>query len=107
MPRSTKRASTADLDTLHRLTVKSLVAEIRRLKREKQPVPPALLTASIKLLSVTGSTDPERPAKRNDRLAGLLKEFNETENSNTAEGGVPDFNVGRIDLPARDFPDEG
>jgi hypothetical protein len=49
---------------------------MRRLKREKQPVPPALLTASIKLLSVTGSTDPERAKKRVERLAEVAREYN-------------------------------
>lgn len=87
MPRSTKRASTKDLDTLHRLTVKNLVAEMRRLKRGKEPVPASLLMASIKLLSVTGSTTPERDEKRQDRLADLLKQHDAAERADR----VPDF----------------
>jgi hypothetical protein len=62
---------------------------MRRLRRAKQPVPAALLTAAIKLLSVTGSTTPERPANRPDRLAGLLKEFDSAEERDN--GRVPDF----------------
>jgi hypothetical protein len=116
MPRSTKRATETELNVLHRLTVNSLVAEMRRLKSAKQPVPPALLTASIKLLTVTGSTTPERPAKRADRLKGLLEDFENDADKYPGERapdtraavdrGVPDFTLPEY-RPARDFPDEG
>jgi hypothetical protein len=70
MPRSIKRATSCDLDILHRLTVDALVAEMRRLKRSKASAPANLIAQAIKLLSVTGSTEPERVRTKEDRLAG-------------------------------------
>jgi hypothetical protein len=110
MPRSTKRASTTDLDTLHRLTVRSLVAEIRRLKREKEPVPSSLLMASIKLLSVTGSTSPERPAKREsspEMQALLATHISQEEEWNRVYGaGSREVDFTPPIGPARQFPEE-
>jgi hypothetical protein len=118
LPKSTKRANENDLNALHRLTVKGVVAELRRLRRAKETIPPGLLQASIKLLAVTGSTTPDRPARRPDRLAGLLEEFNEDEAYAAAEGRPAtgkgsrgprevDFSLPTDEPPAREFPDEG
>jgi hypothetical protein len=107
MPKTTRRANTNELDRLHRLTTLALVAELERLRKAKEPVPAALLTASIKLLVAAGNIDPERPTKRPDRLAGLLNEFEQDEQRDSnSRGSVPDFNVGRIDPPARSLPED-
>jgi hypothetical protein len=103
MPSARGRASERTLDALHRETAKAILAELKRIKKAKEPVSAALLNAATSLLKVTGTTTPARPANRSDRLKGLLNEFEETE---ARESGEIDFNVGRIEQPARSFPEE-
>jgi hypothetical protein len=103
MPRATGRASQATLDALHREVAKSLLSEFKRIRKSKEPVSAALLTAATSLLKATGTVQPELPRNRPDRLSGLLKEFNDEDG---ASRGVPDFTLPQ-DRPARDFPDEG
>jgi hypothetical protein len=47
MPKSTRRASERDLNILHRLTVRGLITEFRRVKRSKEPLSAALLPSRI------------------------------------------------------------
>jgi hypothetical protein len=104
MPRARGRASQATLDSLHREVAKSLLSEFKRIRKAKEPVSAALLTAATSLLKATGTVQPELPRNRPDRLAGLLQEFNDDEGG--ADRGVPDFTLPQ-DRPARSFPDEG
>jgi hypothetical protein len=89
MARSTKRASTRDLDVLHRLTVRGLISEFRRVKKAKEPLSAALLNASSKVLALTGTTDAERPVKRQDRLAGLVAECDYPEDDPATDFSQP------------------
>jgi hypothetical protein len=103
VPRSTKRASQRDLDALHRLTVRALVAELRRVKRAKEPLPAALLNSAAKILALTSTTDPERPTKRADRLAPLLADFEGKASMDSDSKALTDFSR---PAPAREFPEE-
>ena len=96
MPKSTRRASERDLNVLHRLTVKGLISEFRRVAREKEPLPAALLNASSKVLALTGTTTAERPTKRGDSNAALLKEYDATQDDDAA---LTDFSTPQRELP--------
>jgi hypothetical protein len=103
MPRARGRASERTLDALHRETAKAILAELKRIKKAKEPVSAALLNAATSLLKVTGTTTPARPVNRKDRLAGLLNEF---EHQTAAdEAGMLDFSKG-VEPPARGFTEE-
>ena len=83
MARSAKRASTRDLDTLHRLTIRGLNSELRRIAKAKEALPAALLSAAAKVLALTGTTEGARVREKEDRLAGLLKDYE------SEDDGVP------------------
>jgi hypothetical protein len=92
MPVAKGRASERALDTLHRLTVKSLTEEMRRLHRAREPVPAGLISASTALLKATGVTAPARnPGPQRDRLAGLREEYNKDE---AEESALTNFSEG-------------
>ncbi len=65
--------ATGDLmDALHGLTAETFTAEIKRLRAAGEPVPPALLAATLKFLKDNGVDSPGRSSPKIDRLAAEL-----------------------------------
>jgi hypothetical protein len=100
MSKSTKRASERDLNILHRLTVKGLINEFRRVAKAKEALPAALLNASSKVLALTGTTNAERTVSKVDRLGSLLKDYQRDADDDAAPiDPATDFST---TLPERD-----
>jgi hypothetical protein len=106
MPRSTKRANEQDLNTLHRLATKALIADIRRMRRAKEPIPSGTIANAIKLLSITGSTTPDRSPRRKDRLADLLVEHEAAEAAETQRPLKGRGSQGPNEIPDFELPKE-
>lgn len=71
----TTRATDAVFDELHLLTAETIMAEIKRCRDAKEPVPPALLAQASKFLKDNGIDSPARAAKVRDVLAGDMPDF--------------------------------
>jgi hypothetical protein len=98
MAKSTKRASERDLNILHRLTVRGLIKEFRRVAKAKEALPAGLLNASSKVLALTGTTTADRTVTKVDRNAALLRGYDETEDLGEA---ITDFST----PPQRELPE--
>lgn len=95
MAKSTKRASERDLNILHRLTVKGLINEFRRVAKAKEALPAALLNASSKVLALTGTTNADRTPSKVDRNAALLEGYKSEPNDDGDDAALTDFTVQR------------
>lgn len=60
-----KRATEDLLDSLHGMTADAYLHEIKRLKKAKEPIPPALLSSCTKFLKDNGV---DRAMKEGDKL---------------------------------------
>jgi len=86
------RATESNFDDLHLLVAEAMIEQIKAWKagrlvdigKEGEYVkvfPPALLAQAIKFLKDNGVDAPAQAGNRTDRLAGLLREFNEDDHA--------------------------
>jgi hypothetical protein len=61
--RKATRATQATVDSLHRAVAKSLLLEVKRSHRSKEPVSAALLSAAVNFLKLTETAKPADPKK--------------------------------------------
>lgn len=86
------RATDELLDQLHMLAATTLLDQVEVYtkavdndgKPAPQPVPPALLSQILKFLKDNGIDSPARAKRLEDRLSGVLPDFDDVENEHEA-----------------------